>query len=160
MLALPAPSATLRGVNPHFNIRKPLRVRALVSQKGQTSADPTSTCGFRSRQRHPQTVCTSSASDNAEDTPKQRDLKSKLEKAALFSFAPLAVALPACFGYGGHDGSGNGGGGGDGDGSGGAGHGDDSGTNVIADIAEEEDDDEEEGDEGDEEDDEVSCALH
>ena len=143
-------------------------MRALASKKGQTSADPTSNCGFRSRQRHSQTVCTDSSSENVKDTPKQRKLKSKLEKAALFSFAPLAVALPACFGYGGHDGSGNGGGGGgDGDGSGGSGHGDGSGTNVIADIAEEEDDEdddddeeEEEDDEGDEEDEEVvSCTL-
>lgn len=162
MLALPAPSSTLTGVNPHFNLRKPLRVRAFASKKGQTSASPTSNCGFRSRQRHSQTVCTSSASDNAKDTSKQRNLKSKLGKAALFSFAPLAVALPACFGYGGHDGNGNGGGGGDGDGSGGSGHGDDTGTNVIADIAEEEDDDEEDEEDGDgeEEDEEVSCALH
>ena len=157
MLALPAPTATAKGVSPRFNLRKPLRV--LTSKKCQSSADPTSTCGFRSRQRHSQIVCTNSVSDNAGNTPKQRKLKSKLEKAALFSFAPLAVALPACFGYGGHDGGGNGGGGGDGDGSGGSGHGNNSGTNVIADIAEEEEDyeEEEEDDEGDEE---VSCALH
>lgn len=137
-------------------------MRALASKKGQSSPDSTSTCGFRSRQRHSQIVCTNSASDDAENTPKQRKLKSKLEKAALFSFAPLAVALPACFGYGGHDGNGNGGGGDHGDGSGGSGHGNNSVTNVIADIAEEEDDDEEEeeDDEGDEEDDEVSCTLY
>lgn len=69
------------------------------------------------------------------------------------------MALPTCFGHGGRDGSGAGGGGGDGDGdgSGGSGHGDKSGTNVIADIAEEDDDDDvEEEDEEDEEDEEVS----
>ena len=162
MLALPAPSATFKGINTHLNLRKPLRVRTLTSKQGQTSADPTSTCCFRSRQRHSQTVCKNSASEHAEHTPQQRKLKSKLEQAALFSFAPLAVALPACLGYGGGDGNGNGGGG-DGDGSGGSGRGDSSGTNVIADIAEddeEEDDVEEEEDDEDEEYEEVSCGLH
>lgn len=161
MLALPAPSATLRGVNPHLNLRKPLLVRTLTSKQGQTLADPTSTCCFRSRQRHLQTVCTKFASENAENTPQQRKSKSKLEQAALFSFAPLAVALPAWLGYGGNDGNGHGGGG-DGDGSGGSGHGDTSGTNVIADIAEDEEDDdeEEEEDDEDEEYEEVSCGLH
>ena len=164
MLALPAPSATFQGVNPHFNPRRPLRVRALAPKKSQTSADSTSTCGFRPRQRHSQTVCTSSASDNAGNIPQQGKLKSKLEKAALFSFAPLAAALPVCFGYGGHDGNGNGDGGSNGDGSGGSGHGDDSSPNVIADIAEEEDDDdddeEQDDEEGNEEDEEVGCILH
>ena len=161
MLALPAPSAILEGVKPHFNLRKPLRVQALAkSKKGQTFAAPPSTCCFRSRQRLSHTVCKSASSDSAKHNQKGGpNLKSNLEKAALFSFAPLAVALPACFGYGGHDGSGNGAGGGDGDGSGGSGYGDSKGTNVIADIAEEEDD-EEDDDEDEEEDEEVSWAPH
>lgn len=134
-------------------------MQVLTSKKGQTSAAPTSTCCFRSRQRLSQTVCQLASPDDAE-AKHEHHLKANLGKAALFSFAfaPLAVALPACFTPGGHDGSGmGGGGGGDGDGSGngGSGQGDNNGTNVIADIAEEEDDVDEDDDEDDEEDEEV-----
>lgn len=156
MLALPAPSARLEGVRPQFCPRKPLRAQTLTSKKGQTSAAPTSTCCFRSRQQLAQTVCQLSSTGDAESKHEQH-LKSNLGKAALFSFAfaPLAVALPTCYGHGGHDGGGLGGGGGNGDGggSGGSGHGDNNGTNVIADIAEEDDDDDDEEEEDDEDDD-------
>ena len=157
MLALPAPSARLDGVRPHFCPRKPFRAQTLTSKKGHTPAAPTSPCCFKSRQQLSQTVCQLSSPGDAESKHEQ-DLKSNWGKAALFSFAfaPLAVALPTCFGHGGNDGSGMGGSDGGGDGSGGSGRGDNNATNVIADIAEE-DDDEEEVDE-DEEDEEVSSV--
>ena len=156
MLALPAPCAGLASIKLPLTYRQPFRLYDLPSRKGQTHAASTSACCYKSRRGLSHITCqTSSSADAGSSSRQEPSARSALEKAALFSFAPLAVALPVCFGHGGGNGHdhGSGGDGGDGHGPGGSGQGD-SGRNVIADIAQDDDEDEEEEEEDDDEDDE------
>ncbi len=167
MLGSPVCSGAVGPVKPHvpaLNVRQPFRLQSLTARKCHTPASAAGSCCFKSRPNISHTVCKSSSHDSAGSNSTDLTPESLLKKAVKHSWAPLAVALPVCFGYGGSDGNGfGGGGGGDGDGSGGSGQGNNTSRNVIADIAEDDDDDEDEDedeeegdDEEEEEDDEVS----